>query len=134
MVRRSLFEQVGGFDEQFLKAQDTLFCLHVSLHSQMDRLAKPLTFRRVREGSLGSGYEEKRRYLYRVVSDFIAVEPQFQDVRSDALYSIDMHFMRRATGNCSVYSRLSILRTILRHLHRRSMYPLLFEIMSGRVK
>lgn len=134
MLRRSLMERIGEFDEELLKAQDTMFCLRASLNARLDRVAEPLTVRQVRDGSLGSGYEEKRKYLYRVVSKFLEDQPQFESMRSDAIYSIDMHFLRRAVGDMKAYSWISVSRTILRHLCRRSMYPLIVEMLRGRAK
>lgn len=67
MVRRSVFETCGLFDESMLKAQDYEFWLRVAMRYTISCLEEPLCYRRVHGGSITSCsyYEKDLHYSFR---------------------------------------------------------------------
>lgn len=54
LIRRSVFDQVGGIDPSFVRAQDYDLCLRVSEVTDIHHLKKPLYFYRVHRKSVSS--------------------------------------------------------------------------------
>lgn len=55
LVRRALYEQVGGFDTRYLCAQDYDLCLRLSEITEFRQVVKPLYDYRVHEASISLG-------------------------------------------------------------------------------
>lgn len=134
MISRDLFTKISGFDEAFLKGQDTLLYLYASTLAELHRLPEALTVRKLSRESLGSDYTKKREFLFRAISKFLKDHPEFSMLRSDAHYAVDMHYLQRALENPRAYPALEIARTTLRHLGRRSMYLRLGKIIFSKLK
>lgn len=54
MIRRSLLETVGGFDESLAAAQDCELAIRFSFHTRLVSVPEPLLLRRVHSGNLSS--------------------------------------------------------------------------------
>ena len=67
IVRRSVFDSCGLFDESMLKAQDYEFWLRVAMKFTVSCLPEPLCYRRVNPNSITarSGHEKDLHYSYR---------------------------------------------------------------------
>ncbi|MDU8946152.1 glycosyltransferase family 2 protein [Ovoidimarina sediminis] len=128
MMRRDLLSRVGEFDEDLLRAQDTLMWLRVSVNTPMYKINCALSSRTISESSLGFDYRRKRPYVLRAISKFLADYPEFQHLERDARFSVDMHFLSKSTKTRRDLLRPENLLTVLRHPLRRSMYGLIFGL------
>ena len=52
LIRRSVFDQVGGIDESFQCAEDYDLCLRVAELTEVRRIPKPLYFYRIHADSI----------------------------------------------------------------------------------
>lgn len=56
IIRSTVFERHGGFDEQLLLGEDWTFALQISLHTALDYTATPVLYLRRGHDSLTSGF------------------------------------------------------------------------------
>lgn len=62
MVRREVFEEVGGFDRELVYAQDTEMWARIVANYPVRRIPEALAYRRVHSGSQSSDFFTKIRY------------------------------------------------------------------------
>lgn len=66
MVRREVFQDVGGFDRELRYAQDTEMWARIIANYPVRRIPEPLVYRRVHPGSQSADFFTKIEYLKRV--------------------------------------------------------------------
>jgi glycosyltransferase involved in cell wall biosynthesis len=71
VLRKHVFESVGGFDPEILKGQDTDLWLRIAAEWSVHHLPVPLVVKRIREESVSADMPTKIRYL-REITDRIA--------------------------------------------------------------
>ena len=70
VLRKQVFEEVGGFDPAIPKGQDTDLWLRIATEHPIHHLPTPLIVKRVREESVSSDMVEKVQYLRRIADRF----------------------------------------------------------------
>ncbi|MEW5805860.1 MAG: glycosyltransferase [Acidobacteriota bacterium] len=94
MVRRHLFEKVGGFDESIPSAADCDMWLRLSFHTRMVGVPEPLLLCRIHGENVSGDRSLNARMWIRILEKFSAEHPEF--VRSHPW------FFRRAMGKESI--------------------------------
>ncbi len=87
-VARSIFEQVGGFDEHLLRLEDTDFCFRVQLQAQVALTFVPeaLVYVRYRDTLRGMWRQTRERAIANVVLAMRYGEQQIRSRRPAALW------------------------------------------------
>ena len=81
MVRRSAFEEAGGFDTRLRIAEDVDFYLRVLVRQPLVvKMTRPLVYKRPVPGSLGDDSVAGYHQLLKVYDRFLASHPEARDV------------------------------------------------------
>jgi hypothetical protein len=83
MLRRSLYEAIGGFDTELRTAEDIDFYLRAASRFGIGLLDQPLTLYTFGHESLSTPKQAYADYL-RVIEGFVAAEPTLDDAQRDA--------------------------------------------------
>lgn len=90
LIRREMFDKVGGMDASFDSAEDYDLCLKLSEVTQIEHLARPLYLYRVHRGSVSS---EQR--LRQIMSSKEAIARALKRRGLDREYDIDVELVGR---------------------------------------
>jgi filamentous hemagglutinin family protein len=73
LIRRTVFEQVGGINESFYVSEDYELCLRLSEVTQVQRVSKPLYYYRVHKASISQQQKaEQNRFALIAIKQAIA--------------------------------------------------------------
>jgi glycosyltransferase involved in cell wall biosynthesis len=81
MLRKQVFEEVGGFDPDIPKGQDTDLWLRIVAGHRIHHLPEPLVVKRRRAGSVGENIPEKVEYLREITDRMAEVYPRLEPLR-----------------------------------------------------
>src|SRR5688500_4677973 len=90
LMRREIFDRVGGVDESIPGAEDYDLCLRLSEQTEIRKLARPLYFYRVHDRSISS---EKR--LWQIMQSKEAVSRALRRRGMDGEFEIDVELVGR---------------------------------------
>ena len=102
IIRTTVFERHGGFDEQLLLGEDWAFALQVSLHTMLDYTAAPVLYLRRGHDSLTSGF--RALSFVSVKATALALrDPRFTPIREQLRRTLSTQLVnlaarRRAAG------------------------------------
>ena len=89
LLRRCVYEQVGGIDESFERAEDYDLCLKLSEVTSVQHVQKPLYYYRRHAGNMTNQHLEQIHWAYRASSQ--ALKRRGLDKR----YQLDLKNMRK---------------------------------------
>jgi glycosyltransferase involved in cell wall biosynthesis len=87
LLRRSVYEQVGGLDASYERAEDYDLCLRLSEVTEIRQVAKPLYFYRQHSGNMTNDQLEQIRWSYQ------AAVSALKRRGLDGKYAIDLQVM-----------------------------------------
>ncbi|HET8700374.1 MAG TPA: glycosyltransferase [Nitrococcus sp.] len=95
IIRATVFERHGGFDEQLLLGEDWTFALQLSLHTALDHTAAPVLYLRRGHDSLTSG--SRALSFVSVKATALALrDPRFRLLRKQLRYTLSAQLFNLA--------------------------------------